>query len=70
MNEFFTLMKSELLVTGILFLLLFIKIGKGIKNESLLPIIQFLLLANFIAGFFLNSAGSLFDDMFNTKKIY
>lgn len=69
MNEFFTLMKSELLVTGILFLLLFIKIGKGIKNESLLPVIQFLLLANFIAGFFLNEDGSLFDGMFNTNAL-
>lgn len=69
MNEFFTLMKSELLVTGIIFLLLFIKIGKGMKNESLLSAIQFLLLANFIAGFFLNENGSLFDGMFYTNAL-
>jgi NADH-quinone oxidoreductase subunit N len=69
MNELFILMKSELLVTGIIFLLLFIKIGKGIKNESLLLIIQSLLLINFIAGFFLNSSGSLFDGMFNTSGL-
>ena len=69
MNEFFTLMRSELLVTVIIFLLLFIKIGKGIKNETLLPIIQFLLLINFIAGFFFNDEGSLFDGMFYTNAL-
>ncbi len=69
MNELFILMKSELLVTGLLFLLLFIKIGKGIKNESLLLIIQSLLLVNFIVGFFFNKEGSLFDGMFNTNGL-
>ncbi len=69
MNEFFTLMRSELIVTAIIFLLLFIKIGKGIQNENLLPIIQFLLLANFISGFFFNGEGSLFDGMFYTNAL-
>ena len=69
MNEFFTLMKSEMLVTIIIFILLFIKIGRGIGNERLLPIIQFLLLGNFIAGFFLNENGSLFDGMFFTNGL-
>ncbi|MEP7163913.1 MAG: NADH-quinone oxidoreductase subunit N [Ferruginibacter sp.] len=69
MNEFFTLMRSELLVTAIIFMLLFIKIGKGIRNEQLLSGIQFLLLANFISGFFLNSTGSLFDGMFYTNGL-
>ena len=69
MNDFFILMKSELLVTAIIFMLLFIKIGKGIKNESLLPGIQFLLLANLISGFFLNEEGSLFDGMFYTNAL-
>ena len=32
MNEMFTLMKPELVLTGIIFLLLFIKIGKGLKK--------------------------------------
>jgi len=69
MNEFLTLMKSELLVTAIIFLLLFIKIGKGMKNESLLPLIQVLLLINFIAGFFFNKDGNLFGDMFHTSPL-
>lgn len=69
MNEFFTLMKSELLVTGIIFILLFIKLGKGIKNDNQLLIIQFLLLINLVAGFILNREGSLFDGMFNTNGL-
>ena len=69
MTELLTLMKNELLVTAIIFLLLFIKIGKGIKNESLLPLIQVLLLLNFIAGFFFNKTGHLFGDMFYTSPL-
>jgi len=69
MNEFFTLMKSELAVTAIIFLLLFIKIGKGMKNESLLSLVQVLLLLNFIAGFFFNKTGNLFGDMFYTTPL-
>ena len=67
MNEFLTLMKPELVLTGIIFLLLFIKIGKGIKNEPLLLLIQVLLLLNFLTGFFFNTAGSLFDGMYQTS---
>jgi NADH-quinone oxidoreductase subunit N len=69
MNEFFTILKPELLVTFIIFLLLFIKIGKGMKNESLLLLIQCLLLVNFIAGFFFNEEGSLFDGMYQTSAL-
>jgi len=69
MNDFLILMKSELLITFIIFLLLFIKIGKGMKNESLLSLLQVLLLVNFIAGFFFNKTGSLFGDMFHTGSM-
>jgi NADH-quinone oxidoreductase subunit N len=69
MNEMLHLMKSELPVTAIIFLLLFIKIGRGMKNESLLSLIQVLLLINFIAGFFLNKDGHLFGDMFYTSPL-
>lgn len=69
MNEFLTIMKSELLVTAILFLLLFIKLGKGMRNESMLLLIQVLLLLNFIAGFFLNTEGILFDGMFQSTNL-
>jgi NADH-quinone oxidoreductase subunit N len=69
MNEFLTLMKSELVITFIIFLLLFIKLGSGMKNGLLLLIIQNLLLLNFIAGFFFNANGSLFDGMFHTNEL-
>lgn len=69
MNEFLTLMKPELVLTGIIFLLLFIKIGKGMKNEPLLLLIQVLLLLNFLSGFFFNAEGSLFDGMYQTSGL-
>ena len=69
MNDFLTLMKSELVITLIIFLLLFIKIGKGMKNDSLLSLVQVLLLINFVAGFFFNKEGSLFGDMFYTTPL-
>lgn len=69
MNEFLTLMKNELVITCIIFLLLFIKLSSGMKNSLLLLIIQNLLLLNFIAGFFFNANGSLFDGMFHTNEL-
>jgi NADH-quinone oxidoreductase subunit N len=63
------LMKSELVVTVIIFLLLFIKIGKGMKNETLLPLIQVLLLANILLGFFFNKEGALFEGMYSTTPL-
>ena len=56
MNEFFLLMKHELVLTVLIFLLLFIRIGKGMKNESLLSLIQVLLLVSLLIGFFFNKA--------------
>lgn len=69
LNDFLILMKSELVITLIIFLLLFIKLSKGMKNESLLSLIQVLLLANFIVGFFFNKQGNLFGDMFTTSPL-
>ena len=62
-------MKPELVITIIIFLLLFIKLGKGIKNDLLLSIIQNLLLLNLVIGFFFNAEGSLFDGMYHTTKL-
>lgn len=69
LNDVLILMKPELVITGIIFLLLFIKIGKGLKNETMLLLIQVLLLLNFVAGFFLNSEGTLFDGMYVTTNM-
>jgi NADH-quinone oxidoreductase subunit N len=69
MSEMITIMKSELIITVIIFLLLFIKLGRGLKNDTLLVLIQFLLLLNFGTGFFMNEEGSLFDDMYHTTPM-
>ncbi len=69
MNQFITLMKPELLITVIIFILLFIKIGRGMKNETLLLVIQTLLLLNVIAGFLFNESGVLFDGMYQTTSL-
>lgn len=69
LNDFFILMKSEMVITIIIFLLLFIKIGRGMKNESMLLLIQTLLLLNVIAGFIFNKEGILFDGMFHTTPM-
>ena len=62
-------MKRELAVTLLIVLLLFIRIGKGIKNEKLLPVIQVMLLLNFVLGFFFNKEGQLFGEMFHTSSL-
>ncbi len=69
LNDFLILMKSELVVVFIIFLLLLIKVGTEIKNENLLSIIQFLLLANFVLGFFFNETGTLFGGLFTTNGL-
>ena len=69
LNDFLILMKSELVIAFIIFLLLFIKVGMEMKNEKLLSIIQFLLLANFIFGFFFNETGTLFGGLFTTNGL-
>ncbi len=69
MNEFFTLMKSELVIAVIIFLLLFIKLGKTRKSSTVLSVIQLLLLLNFLFGFVCNEQGSLFGNMFTTSAL-
>jgi len=67
MDAFFTILKQELLVSGIIFLLLILKISRSIKNDLLLQLIQLALLGNCIAGFFWAVDGSLFDNMYITS---
>ena len=69
MNEFILLMRSELVVTITIFLLLFIKLGKGMRNESLLTLIQVVLFVTVIISFLFNSEGSLFSGMFTTSAM-
>ena len=61
-------MKNELLIAVIIFILLFIKLGKGLKNESLLALVQVLLFVNVVVGFLFSGEGSLFSGMFYTNE--
>jgi len=69
-TDFFILMKQELVIIAIIFVLLFIKVGsKEWKNESILNLVNVLLLFNFVLGFFWNEDGILFNEMFRTNKL-
>ncbi|MBD0376312.1 MAG: NADH-quinone oxidoreductase subunit N, partial [Flavisolibacter sp.] len=69
LTNFFILMKQELIVTVLIFILLIIKIGKDRTNESIINLVNALLLINLIAGFVYNQQGSLFSDMFRTTPL-
>lgn len=70
LNDFLILMKAELMITIIIFILLFLKLGnKELSNESLFSIINILLFINLISGFFFAKEGNLFGDMFVTNEL-
>lgn len=69
MNEIIPLMKHELSLIVILFILLAMKLGKGPGPAAWVPLVQVLLLLNFVAGFFFNAEGNLFDDMYHTNSL-
>lgn len=70
-TDFFILMKSELSLLLIIFILLFVKVWDGVKNNTnLLHAINVVLFINFIWGFFLNLEGELFSGMFYTNNIF
>jgi len=65
LNEYLQVLRSEWLIIGIIFALLFIKVGaKEWKNEQLLNLINIVLLVNLIIGFIQPYFGTLFDGMF------
>jgi NADH-quinone oxidoreductase subunit N len=45
------------------------KLGEERSNESFMRITNVLLLLNLIIGFFWNSEGSLFSEMFRTNRL-
>lgn len=63
------LLRQELWITGILFALLFLKLGKERSNDRVLMLVNFLLFLNFLAGFFCQDAGTLFGGMFRTNEL-
>lgn len=69
-NDFFMLMKPELSLLLIIFLLLVLKIWDGIKeNSTLLMIANVLLVAHFAFGFWMNKEGVLFSGMYHTTSL-
>ncbi|MDX2045770.1 MAG: NADH-quinone oxidoreductase subunit N [Chitinophagaceae bacterium] len=76
-GSFIILMKHELAVTLIIFILLFIKLSRKEStaefqledNESFIRLVNILLFINLVAGFFLIKEGALFGDMFYTNPL-
>ena len=69
-NDFLILMKQELVITLIIFVLLFVKLGNTeTKNETVVNFVNILLTFNLISGFFMISEGDLFGDMFHTNEL-
>jgi NADH-quinone oxidoreductase subunit N len=63
-------LRQELMVIGILFLLLFIKVGATeYKTGVILNLVNLLLLANFILGLFAVPESTLFSGMFHTNRL-
>lgn len=70
LSDFLFLMKAELMITVIIFLLLFLKLGnKEMSNEAMLNFINVLLIINLAAGFFYIPTGKLFGEMFQTNEL-
>ena len=67
--DFIILMKQELAISALIFLLLFLKLGRERSNENYLGIVNVLLLLNLLAGFFGNREGVLFNEMFRTNSM-
>ena len=62
-------LRQELVLTALIFLLLFIKLGKDRSNESILNFINVALLINLGLGFCCHETGELFNGMFTTNTI-
>jgi NADH-quinone oxidoreductase subunit N len=67
--DFLILMKQELIITLIIFILLGVKIGRDRSNETVLNLVNILLVINLASGFFLNREGNLFSSMFTTNPL-
>src|SRR4051812_7155978 len=69
LQDYLLIMKQELLLAVIIFLLLAVKLGRDRSNENLLHLVNVLLVVNLAAGFFGNKEGVLFNEMFQTNSL-
>ena len=66
--DFFILLKQELFIVLMIFVLLFYTLGKDRPNRSLLLWVNLLLLINLVVGFLDHTQGSLFSEMYHTDR--
>jgi len=69
LSNIFILLRQELVLSLLIFLLLFIKIGKERSNETVLNLINILLFFNLAAGLFGMLEGAAFNSMFTTNPL-
>lgn len=70
LNDFFILMKQELILCVIIFILLFVKVLKtDCSSKNVMGLVNVLLIVNIIVGCFGNTTGSLFGNMFQVTKL-
>lgn len=70
LSEILSLMKHELLLCGILFITLILKIRENEDSKSTwATAVNFMLALNFVAGFFGNSSGELFNGLFHNDDL-
>ena len=69
LNDFLILMRAELVITLLIFVLLFIKLGKGGNNSVVLVVAYLFLFANTVFAFVGKQEGTLFADMFVSSKL-
>lgn len=68
-TDFLILMKHELAIVALIFIIMLLKLGKERSNATVLNIINVLLLLNFIGGLFFNREGILFNEMFKSDAL-
>jgi NADH-quinone oxidoreductase subunit N len=69
-TEFLVLMKHEFAIIAIIFAIMLLKLGKERSNETMINVVNVLLLLNFVAGLFFNREGMLFNEMFRNNELF
>jgi NADH-quinone oxidoreductase subunit N len=63
-------MRSEMMLTLIIFLLLFLKLGQAsLRNETVMTMVNGLLVVTLALNFFISDSGELFGNMFRTNDL-
>ncbi|MCA0382297.1 MAG: NADH-quinone oxidoreductase subunit N [Bacteroidetes bacterium] len=69
-QDFFLLMRSELMLILIIFGLLFLKLGNArLKNETVMNMVNVVLIATLAMGFLVKDTGMIFGNMFHTTDL-